>query len=372
MKKAKVVIASVLKPVTDTRAFGKLAISLRETNKYHINIIGFLEKKTPKIANIEYSTIFSRHRLHPFRFFAPLNFAYHLAKYKPDLVIVTTYELLLAAAFIKKLMGFKLIYDIQENYTKNIQHNHTLPNWLKTAPVKYIQFVEKITNSSIDQYFFAEQCYVDEFPYISNFTVLENKYAGKIIPQAPFKLKSSSLKFVITGTISPVYGSLDALYWFKYIQEKLPQATLEIIGHVPLDGFKKTLENTAKNIPNVLLNISKKPIPQSQIYERMKASDILLLPYQKTPSIWPKIPTKIYEALALGLPVIIPKNKLWESLISPYPAGVALDFLNPEKSLDELKKLLETELFLTTVSKEVLWEAEKKKLQTLVAELLNN
>src|SRR5690606_42149493 len=94
MIKARIVIASVLKPVTEPRAYHKLALSLRETNKYRINIIGFCSKKKPDLEDLRFTSVFCRPRTHPSRILAPFRFIREVFRYRPELVIVTTYELL--------------------------------------------------------------------------------------------------------------------------------------------------------------------------------------------------------------------------------------------------------------------------------------
>lgn len=366
MRKAKIAIASVLKPVTDNRAFGKLAISLRETTKYHINIIGFLEKNPPQTQNIEFSVIFRRHRLHPSRLLAPLRLLRSLIRYRPNLLIVTTYELLLPAVLLKRTLGFCLIYDVQENYAKNIRLNHSLPSWLAFFAGHYVQFVEKVSRPFIDHFVFAEQCYQTEFPDWSPFTILENKYQGPSNSTPPFRLNKSQFDFLITGTITPVYGTEQAIRWFDAIRKQFPGSRLHIIGHVPLVDFRSKLKRYAREIHEINLEISDHPLPQCSVHQAMRQADVLLLPYQELPSIWPKIPSKLYEALALGIPVIIPKNPVWEALVLQYPAGTSIDFDPPSVCISPLKSLSETLLFAKPVGDEVTWESEEKKWLKLV------
>jgi hypothetical protein len=47
MKKTKVVIASILKPIDDSRMYEKFGLSLEQANEYEINIIGFASKNIP-------------------------------------------------------------------------------------------------------------------------------------------------------------------------------------------------------------------------------------------------------------------------------------------------------------------------------------
>ena len=52
-------IISILKPVNDTRMFEKFGLSLGQTNKYDVNIIGFKSKKIKKIKDVRFYPIFS-------------------------------------------------------------------------------------------------------------------------------------------------------------------------------------------------------------------------------------------------------------------------------------------------------------------------
>ncbi|UCS92611.1 glycosyltransferase [Echinicola marina] len=286
------------------------------------------------------------------------------------MVIISTYELLFPAAFLKGILKYKLIYDVQENYTKNIQFNQTLPYWLKLIAVKYVQFVEKITKVMIDHHFFAEQCYEKELPDIKDFTILENKYAGKAKSIAPFRIDKQHLKFIINGTITPVYGAEQAIHWFNHLKQHYPDASLEIIGYCPLSEYKSKLEALAMISPSVRLKLSAKPMSQKVIYDALSKANILLLPYHDLPSISPKIPTKIYEALALGMPMIIPNNPIWEELVSPYSAGCSIDFSKPKDSLLPFKNFLKTPKYTKPVGPEVTWENEATKLRKIVAKLI--
>ncbi len=221
MKKAKVAIASVLKPVTDVRAFHKLAISLRETNKYHINIIGFSKKKPPSIPNIRFTTLFDQQRLHWSRILVPIRFLKAIFDYRPDVLVITTFELLLPGVLAKMILRYKLVYDLQENYSQNVRLNKTMPKWSSLVLGAAIKWIERCCHPLMDHYLMAEQCYQQEFPYIKNRTVLENKYMDSVQQGSPIELdKKRHFHFLISGTITPIYGVEEAVYWLNEIQKK--------------------------------------------------------------------------------------------------------------------------------------------------------
>ena len=121
------VIASVLKPVDDTRLYEKLGLSMRESKKYRVNIIGFEAKNPPVVPGLSFHSIYSGSRLDLGRLLAPWRFLRILFTLKPALLIVCTPELLLPAVIYKLFSGVRLWYDVQENYQKNIQYQSPYP-----------------------------------------------------------------------------------------------------------------------------------------------------------------------------------------------------------------------------------------------------
>ncbi|WP_339902328.1 hypothetical protein [uncultured Cyclobacterium sp.] len=228
-QKPSIIIASVLKPVDDSRMLYKLGFSIRETNKYDLNIIGFSSKKTPKVENIRLIEIFSGPRTNLSRLLVPFKFLRQLIKIKPTVVIVTTYELLPMAWLVKRLLSFKLIYYVQENYVKNIAYNLTMPAYLQVLAKWLVGFSERLGRRAIDHHILAEKCYVSEMPGIKSYTVIENKAAisGPFTPS--FRLLNPiNPHFIISGTITPVYGVIPAIEWFLKLNEALPEAKLSI------------------------------------------------------------------------------------------------------------------------------------------------
>jgi len=368
MIKKRIVIASVLKPITDPRAFYKLALSLRETNKYSLNIIGFCSKKKPFVNDIQFTTIFCRSRTHPSRLLAPFRFLQEILRCRPQLVIITTYELLPMALVGQFLLRYRLIYDVQENYSQNVLLNQTSSRLIRNMAAWLIRVIEKASHPFIAHYFFAEQVYSSQFPYIDKFTVLENKFQGEFIPKGDADTKQTT--FIISGTITPVYGVEKAINWFVSLQQHFPELTLTILGHVPLQSFQKQLEKLVENHPPITLNLSSSPIPHSAILEGLREAEIVLMPYDTIDSISHKIPSKLYESLALKKPVLISKNPLWQKMIAVYPAGLCVDFENTTDAVAVYNKLQSLHLYQVDPGIELRWEGEKQRLIQAVARVV--
>ena len=197
MTKKKVVLASVLKPINDTRMFEKMGQSLAATNKYDVNIIGFQANKTTSKSNIKFHPVFAFHRLSINRFFAGNKFYYQLKKIKPDLIIINTHELLWPAILYRLLYGSKVCYDVQENHFRNILFTDSFPLLVRPFLAAFVRTKEYLTYPFISHYFLAETYYSKELHFIGNdFTILENKalkISNELIEKSDPKKKFNSI-----------------------------------------------------------------------------------------------------------------------------------------------------------------------------------
>ncbi|RZS97548.1 glycosyltransferase [Cecembia calidifontis] len=372
MRPIPILIASVLKPLKDPRAYYRFGLSLRETNKYQINIIGFSTKKEADEKNIKFHPLFLEKRQAFSRIFASLVFYRIYKKERPKLSIICTWELIPSAILCTMLFGGKLVYDVQENYALNISYNRTLKGIKKWFAKNLILLTEYFGKFLIDHYIFSEQCYKHEKKAFKPYFVLENKYFGAVPKNIPSKkLHLPNLRFLISGTITEVYGIKEAMQWFLELRQSFPEISLHIIGHCPIPDFAKILSEMAKENKGIHLQISGQPVPYEQIMEAYAAADVVLLPYHQIPSISPKIPSKLFESLALGKPFFYSPNLLWKSFAEKYQAGLEVDFSAKSLAAETLHSLLSMNFYSKDFPYEAFWiQKERLQLQNLVSSLL--
>ncbi|TVP51701.1 MAG: hypothetical protein EA341_04795 [Mongoliibacter sp.] len=367
MQPVKIAIASVLKPLKDSRSYYKFGLSLRETNKYQINIIGFCSKKERDEKSIKFHPLFYKNRNSISRFAAGFRLLKLLIKIKPKILIVTTYELLPYALLGKFLLKYKVIYDIQENYSLNIKYNNGKYGIEKSFFAGIVKLIESSSRPFIDHFIFAEKCYPNEFHAIKNFTIFENKYQGPITQGSkPFKIEADAIQFLLCGTLAEVYGGIDAILWFENILKINPYARLKILGHAPLEGFRNKLRDLVRDKPYIHACIEDKPLDYTLILEAYKAADLILLPYHQIKSISPKIPSKLYECLALNKAFLFSPNTAWKSLAEKYGAGIEVDFQNPNDHQSVLQFIKSKVFYDKFTAQEALWETEKEKFLDLI------
>ena len=129
MKKRRIVLASVLKPVDDTRMFEKMGTSLAAT--YAVHIVGY----PGNAALLEHDSLFV-HPLRPFRrislgrMLAPWRILTRVVALRPAVFVFCTHELIFVALLARLLTSCRLVYDVRENYYRNILYTAAFPRAL--------------------------------------------------------------------------------------------------------------------------------------------------------------------------------------------------------------------------------------------------
>ena len=326
---AKIIIASTLKPIWDPRAYEKFGKSLAGTKKYTVEIIGS-GHNIPNDPDIAFHPVNQTGGLIG-RLIGQLKILRILLRQKPDLLIITTHELIIPAVIIQLITRCKLIYDIQENYNFNLRYQKIYPIIIRDIMAMYIRLKEVVFSHSFSKFLLAENCYLDEINFLrkqpQKCLVIENKCARI------FKLKErqpkDKIKLLLSGTISDLYGASQAIAYYK----NLPKGTYEmtIIGHCPDSKLREKLQAEARLLDGLNLHISGEPIPHKKIGAEYTTRTVGLLPYQSNKSIDHKIPSKLFEYMANGIPVLISHNILWDKIIDQYNAGLSIDFNEPLK-----------------------------------------
>lgn len=360
MPQLKIVIASVLKPVLDTRLYEKLGLSLAQKNKYEINIIGFWSKNIPTIPSMRFFPIFHFKRNSLNRLFSSWKYYIQLREVKPSIIIVTTAELLIVSVVYKILFGSKLCYDVQENYYRNIKYTPTYPKLIRNTLAWIVRAIENCSDKWIDQYFLAEECYRYErgFPWTKS-TVVLNKFK----PLKPIKTckplsKLPKIRLLYTGTIAENYGIYKAIDFTKKISKIYPDVSLKIVGFSPDPETIKKVSREIKGCSFIVIETDEKPLPHEQIIESISEADLALLPYQPDKSIENCFPTKIWEYMAHGLPMVIQNHDKWVKYCQKHQSCISIDF-NQYDAHYVIGEILFKKFYINGLPNDVFWKSEE-------------
>ncbi|GAB3196072.1 glycosyltransferase involved in cell wall biosynthesis [Pontibacter aydingkolensis] len=375
MSEKRILIASLLKPVNDTRMYEKLGLSLSKLPDTEVHICGFaapLPLSAP--GNVIFHPLFNFKRLGLGRLTAQLAYYRLLQSLKPDLIIAGTHELLLPSYFYCRMYKAKLVYDVRENYALNLRKQNNYNAVLKRLLALGVERIEKLVAPAVAHFILAEKCYTSELSFHQKrYTILENKYKKQqhySTPKTPVNLEGQPLRLLYSGTISQEYGIFDAIKLAARLHAHEPLTTLTIIGYCAHNETWQKVQQLIKGKKYITVIGGHQLVPHTEIIAQMAHCNIGLLPYQPNESTFSCIPTKLYEYMAHGLVILITQNPIWQAIVQQHQAGVCINFSGVH--VEELVGQVKHQPFYTFgVPAGIFWEEEETKLLRIVQDTLS-
>ena len=381
-----VLLASVLKPVDDTRMLGKFARTLLERPTTQVHVAGrstldgleayWVENCFPRL--LEHG-IFRGARLSLSRLRAQGRYWRLLQVLKPAVVVVHAPELLPLTLLWQALgRGRKFIYDIRENYALNVSTQRVYQGLTRRGLAAGLRWVEGLAARRAAGVILAEASYAAELPFLEELpparvVVLENKYQpqpGEQLRPQPIILPplNEPLRLLYSGTISELNGVWEAIAVAEQLRAAWPGgAQLTIIGFCQQPELLRQLQgHSAQQSAWLTLIGGAEPVTHADIVAEIGRSHIGLLAYRPHPSTARCRPTKLFEYLAHGLPVLTSPNPLWQELLEAHGAGLALDFAQPLDGPALVAQLQAHSFYPNGIPGDVQWAGEGKKLWHLL------
>jgi glycosyltransferase involved in cell wall biosynthesis len=361
MKKRRIVIASVLKPVNDTRAFEKMASTLA-AHGGEVFLIGQPTKNSYSgNLRIHFLPLKKFNRLSFSRLVAPLKIGLKIYQVKPELLIVNTHELLIVAVLNRIFFGTPIIYDIQENYWRNILLTNSFPHLLRPLLAGWVRLKEKLTSPLFHHFIFAEKSYEKEIGFVySKYTVIENKV---LLPPRFTRLPDPEKKVLLfSGTLAESTGVFRAIEFAKKLHAIDPKIELLIIGFCAVKNTLEEIKSAVQNHPFITLRGGNELVPHPEILDAISAANFGIVSYPLSPHIADKIPTKLYEYLGCGLPILLQNHKPWMDFCQPFGGALSFDFAAYEPA--EIVTQLKSQHFNSvdsSASFQLTWQSEETK-----------
>jgi glycosyltransferase involved in cell wall biosynthesis len=366
VKKRRVVIASVLKPVNDTRMAEKIGQSLAGTRQFEVHIIGFAAVQTPD-PTLQTHALPAFSRISFRRLLAPWMILRKTISLKPALLIITTHELLVPATLLKLFYKTKIVYDVQENYYRNILHTPAFPRALRPLIALYVRLKEYMTAPFVNHFFLAERGYAEELTFAGNrFTVLENKLKlPEVLPAAG----KNQYQLLFSGTLAETTGVFKAIEIAVALHRLDPRISLLVIGYCAQQKVLARIRKATDFYPFIRLTGGDTLVPHESILAAIHSSGAGIIAYPFNESTRNSIPTKLFEYLGCRLPIILINHPPWREFCAPFQAACIFDpdRIDAENLLYELKN----RCFYSTEPADVFWRSEEPKLIRQVLHLLN-
>jgi len=292
---------------------------------------------------------------------------------KPHLCHIHDPELLLWAQILR-LRKIRLLYDMHENTPKAILTKHWIPNFLKQIIFKLYKILERLLLINIPVVF-AEESYPQDYQWVQKGVVIKN------MPIVDQLCHINNSKYFATtagyiGGVTQDRGSLVTLEAMRILKDQGVPISIEFIG--PYDDQHG---NELKNYVNKyqLDGVSLRGyMVAGEGYQRLSSCHVGLAILRPIPNYLESYPTKMFEYMALGLPVITSNFLLYREVVEKSRCGICIDPENPAQLASAIKWIVDhpgkaREMGLrgkAEVLRKYNWSSESKRLITFYEEVL--
>ena len=271
------------------------------------------------------------------------------------------------------LSGKKVIFDIHENIIEQIKDKFWLPKVLRFFAAFLFQIFNKLATR-----LFA--IVIAEHSYASIYSRWYSKYRVTTVLNYP-KLDSlntfksfdrSGNEFFYIGGVSNQRGLDVILEACSLLDQREINFKVHFVGAVS----DKNEINKYPNLKNKVVFYGRMDLLEGYIISQQCIAGLAVL--KPLANFVESFPTKIFEYMSIGLPVISSNFELYKKVVIDNNAGVCVDPTSPTDIAEAMLLFINQQLDVKTLSKQGLksakekysWQSEEKKLLNLYDELL--
>ena len=365
----KIAVISTVHETYDTRIFYKQIFSLK--NNY--NIIYF----SPTLEKPKYDWIVSlyKSRSKIGRIRTHLSLIRQLPRFSVDIYVLHDPELLLLGIALK-CFAKKVVWDMHEDTYNDIKTKIYLKPFARTVLAFVYKWIQAISYKLLDGFILAEDEYQSYFTKAGKTCIVHNYPLLDQLSNYPETLKEPGTMAYI-GSISVNRGVYQLLDLVVRLKKDLPTIRLALIGPFVDASLEASVRQHVSDMhieENIQFYGFIKNVEAYFILAKCMIGLALLLP---EPNFTKSLPTKMFEYMALGLPVVVSNFPLWENIVKNRQVGFVVDPLDTASAAKFISRILVDENLYREFSRNAIkaaqeysWETEYKILQDFLANVL--
>ncbi len=353
----------------DSRIFYKQANSLKKICD-DITIIGPYDKEFEIVSGIKIKGIPKPKDLKG-RFFILDLIIEKAIEERADIYHFHDFEIIYKALKIKrKLPNSKIIYDVHEHYPDMVRMSKKVPKPIRALTTLMVDKSELYISKKFDFIITADEAVKDRFNNISkSVEVIHNYTQFNAIKNDLIK---KEYDIIYQGGITIERGALQILKAIKILKSNPKYENIKMVFVGPF-GYAKCKDILMKYISDNDLEsniIFTGRVDHDIVREYMYKSKIGLVPLLPEPKYFKNIPTKQFEYMSCGIPVIGSYMPPIKRYITAYNSGIVINPLDEVDIAENIAKLLMDEDLIKcmgdngikAISEEFNWKQEEEKL----------
>jgi glycosyltransferase involved in cell wall biosynthesis len=315
-------------PPRDVRIFSKECVSLAQAG-HQITLLvagkgeSVIEQDVSiRIIPVNYKTRIGRILK------APRKLAGEVMAIKPDVVHFHDPEFLLCALKMKR-KGFQVVYDVHEDVPRQILSKYWIPGWLRKLIAFVVEKYENSRASRLDAIIAATPFIAERFRKVNQHTDYVRNYPmpaefhGAIQREKPHP---PHLCYI--GGITAIRGIREMV-----LAVEDADVILDLAG--PVESCE--LFEELKKMPGWKRTIYHGTVNRKEVSRIMSAAMAGLVIFHPVPNHIDALPTKLFEYMLSGIPVIASNFPLWKEIIEQNKCGLCVDPMD----VDQIKQAIQ-------------------------------
>lgn len=291
---------------------------------------------------------------------APFALASRVRMLKPDVVHFHDPEFLLAAGKLKR-KGYKVIYDIHEDLPRQILSKFWIPVWFRRQLSVWVEKFENRRAARLDYLITATPFIADRFKAVNHRTTDVKNYplAEEFLATSGNKPMPYHLCYV---------GGLTAIRGIRELVTAVEgcDVILDLAGPVESCDFFHAM----KELPGWKKKIYHGIVDRKVVAKIMSEALAGMVLFHPVPNHTDAMPTKLFEYMIAGIPVIASDFPSWRKLLEGHDCGICVDPMDAGQVRDAIRSLTENPARAAEMGAngrkaalaQYVWEIEKQKL----------
>lgn len=266
-----------------------------------------------------------------------------------------------------------VVYDMHENLPKQLLTKSWIPWALRPLIAFFFKTFERLFLSGIPV-IYAEASYSRDYPWVDKSAVVLNMpLTQQLLEINEPKYSKPTVGYI--GGVELLRGSVVTLEALSCLQNEGLIVNWDCIGPIECGHEKKLRELIQKFNLKVELRGYVDSISGCRIISRCQIGLVVLHPI---PNYLESYPTKMFEYMALGLPVVVSNFPLYKQVVDSYRCGLCVDPVNPLELAKAIRWLIEHpedaremgKRGRSAVLEKFNWKNESSKLQAFYQDLI--
>ena len=283
-------------------------------------------------------------------------------------------ELLLTGLLLRLLTKGKVIYDVHEDYPKDILAKRWIPYFIRRPAAIIFDVFERTAARQLDCIIAATDAIARRFD--GKLVITVNNYPILIGIPSKGEVASKETTIICAGSLSEDYGILKLIESIDLIKAQY-NVKLRLVGRFSYDSFEKKLRLKINRSHNVELTTW---LPQWKVFELLSEADMGAVLYQPVPNHIDSQPNKLFECMMFSLPVVASDFPLWKEIVEGNECGLNVDPEDPAKIAQAIEYIIENpniarrmgENGRKAILEKYNWEMEAGKLLNVYERIISN